>query len=84
MGKKKSVAFRTREGVQAAKDKVVTKMRACMVCRILATEEQVKQGKKCITRGEGVTERMFRKSRGRRCMGRWGVLGMGGWLCERR
>lgn len=37
------MTFRTREGVPATKEKVVTKMRACMVCRILATEEQVRK-----------------------------------------
>lgn len=43
IGKKKSVVFRTRDGVQATKDKIVTKMRACMVCRIIASEEQVRR-----------------------------------------
>ncbi|XP_055389107.1 uncharacterized protein LOC129618378 [Condylostylus longicornis] len=42
-GKKKTVSFRTRDGTQATKDKIVTKMRACLVCKVIATEEQVRK-----------------------------------------
>lgn len=39
-GKKRIFRYRTREGVTGEKERVVIRYRACMVCKLIATEEQ--------------------------------------------